>query len=91
MFRRLAGHHEDEDRKDIFAPVADLMVGVVFIFIILMIALSLNLQSEERVPKADYDAKVAEVQALRNNWTRPGESWRRPNRGQSSSRPTTRG
>jgi flagellar motor protein MotB len=65
MFGRLAGHHEDEDRKDIFAPVADLMVGVVFIFIILMIALSLNLQSEDRVPKADYDAKVAEIQVLR--------------------------
>jgi chemotaxis protein MotB len=68
MFRRLASHHEDEDRKDIFAPVADLMVGVVFIFIILMIALSLNLQSEDRVPKADYDARVAEIQMLRQQF-----------------------
>lgn len=61
MFKRFAGAPPEEDRKDIFAPVADLMVGVVFIFIILMIALSLNLQSEDKVPKVDYDRKVAEV------------------------------
>src|SRR3954447_3601193 len=64
MFRRFAGPQPEEDRKDIFAPVADLMVGVVFIFIILMIALSLHLQSEDKVPKVDYDRKVAEAQDL---------------------------
>ena len=50
----------DEDQKDIFAPVSDLMVGVVFIFIILILALSLDLSSETTVPRSAYDAKVSE-------------------------------
>ena len=54
----------DEDQKDIFAPVADLMVGVVFIFIILILALSLDLATEKTVPQSTYDAKVAENRAL---------------------------
>jgi flagellar motor protein MotB len=40
------------------------MVGVVFIFIILMIALVLNLQKEETVPKSEYDQMAARVETL---------------------------
>jgi chemotaxis protein MotB len=54
----------DEEQKDIFAPVADLMVGVVFIFIILILALSLDLSTEQMVPESTYNAKVAENAAL---------------------------
>ena len=43
MFRRLPASLPSEDRKDLFGPVADLMVGVVFIFIILLLGLSLYL------------------------------------------------
>lgn len=48
MFR----HHQPnvptgEERKDLFGPVADLMVGVIFIFIILLIGLALHLQPED--------------------------------------------
>ena len=65
MFARVPAPAEDEDKQDIFAPVADLMVGVVFIFIILMIALVLNLQKEETVPKSEYDQMAARVEALK--------------------------
>jgi chemotaxis protein MotB len=64
MFARVPRLAEDDDKGDIFAPVADLMVGVVFIFIILMIALVLNLQKEETVPKSEYDQMVARVKTL---------------------------
>lgn len=65
MFGRMAQVGDDEDKKDVFAPVADLMVGVVFIFMLLMLALVLNLQREDTVPKSDYDQRVAEVHALK--------------------------
>ena len=55
MFSRNPALAEEEERKDIFAPVADLMVGVVFVFIVLMIALVLNLQKEDTVPKSEYE------------------------------------
>ena len=55
MFARNPALAEEEERKDIFAPVADLMVGVVFVFIVLMIALVLNLQKEDTVPKSEYE------------------------------------
>jgi flagellar motor protein MotB len=63
MFRRILPGQHAEDREDIFAPVADLMVGVVFIFIILMIALSLNLQTEPQVPEVAYKRVMAELAA----------------------------
>ncbi len=48
MFRRsLPTAQAGEERKDLFGPVADLMVGVIFIFIILLIGLALHLQPEE--------------------------------------------
>jgi chemotaxis protein MotB len=65
MFARRFERVDDDEHKDIFAPVADLMVGVVFIFIVLMIALVLNLQKEDTVPKSEYlalEAKNAELQ-----------------------------
>jgi chemotaxis protein MotB len=64
MFDRLFALPEDEEKKDIFAPVADLMVGVVFIFIILMLALVMNLRSEDTVARSEYDHQVARVHEL---------------------------
>lgn len=56
MFLRTAPTTDAEEAKDVFAPVADLMVGVVFIFIVLMLALVINLRSEDSVPKSLYEA-----------------------------------
>ncbi len=64
MFTRTISPRSDEEQKDVFAPVADLMVGVVFIFIILILALSLNLSTENKVPQSTYDAKVEENRVL---------------------------
>jgi chemotaxis protein MotB len=64
MFGRTAPQAESEEAKDVFAPVADLMVGVVFIFIVLMLALVMNLRNEDTVPRSRYDARVAEVRSL---------------------------
>jgi flagellar motor protein MotB len=48
MLRRpLPAAQAGDDRKDLFGPVADLMVGVIFIFIILLIGLALHLQPDE--------------------------------------------
>ena len=64
MFNRTAASGDLEEAKDIFAPVADLMVGVVFIFIGLMLALVMNLRNEETVPKSTYDTLVTRAQKL---------------------------
>jgi chemotaxis protein MotB len=56
MFLRTTPTVEPEEAKDVFAPVADLMVGVVFIFIVLMLALVINIRSEDSVPKSLYVA-----------------------------------
>jgi chemotaxis protein MotB len=64
MFGREAPQSEPEEAKDVFAPVADLMVGVVFIFIVLMLALVMNLRREETVPRSTYEALVARAQSL---------------------------
>jgi len=64
MFNRTAASGDLEEAKDIFAPVADLMVGVVFIFIVLMLALVMNLRNEETVPKSTYDTLVTRAQKL---------------------------
>jgi flagellar motor protein MotB len=64
MFARSTPAAQGEESKDIFAPVADLMVGVVFIFIILMLALVMNLQREDTVARSEYDQQVARVRML---------------------------
>lgn len=64
MFGRTAPQTESEDSKDVFAPVADLMVGVVFIFIVLMLALVMNLRHEETVPRSTYEVLAAEKNQL---------------------------
>ena len=64
MFSRTVPQTESEEAKDVFAPVADLMVGVVFIFIVLMLALVMNLRREETVPRSTYEALVARAQSL---------------------------
>src|SRR5215469_16882236 len=64
MFARSLTFDEEDTRKDIFAPVADLMVGVVFVFIVLMIALVLNLQKEDTVPRSEYEKLRSEIKLL---------------------------
>jgi flagellar motor protein MotB len=44
----------EDEKKDVFAPVADLMVGVVFIFIVMVMALSLVMM-DDAVPRPTYD------------------------------------
>jgi flagellar motor protein MotB len=63
MFLRSSQSAETEEKKDIFAPVADLMVGVVFIFIIMVMALSLLIM-EDAVPRATFDEAEASRQRL---------------------------
>jgi chemotaxis protein MotB len=67
VFRRsLPTATTSEERKDLFGPVADLMVGVIFIFIILLIGLALNLQPEDYQRLRDRNAKLeAENQRLK--------------------------
>ena len=67
MFRHsLPTTQASEERKDLFGPVADLMVGVIFIFIILLIGLALNLQPEDYQRLRDRNAKLeAENQRLK--------------------------
>ena len=64
MFANRIPSRTEEEQKDVFAPVADLMVGVVFIFIILILALSLDLSAEQTVPRSTFDAKVEENRIL---------------------------
>jgi flagellar motor protein MotB len=68
MFALRHPRADDEEKKDVFAPVADLMVGVVFIFIVMIMALSLVMM-EDAVPRATYDQivkELAETRAERN-------------------------
>ncbi|HYN77372.1 MAG TPA: hypothetical protein VES73_06225 [Lamprocystis sp. (in: g-proteobacteria)] len=59
MFRRsLPTAQAGEERKDLFGPVADLMVGVIFIFIILLIGLALHLQPEDYQRLRDRNAEL---------------------------------
>jgi len=59
MFRRpLPVSQTGEERKDLFGPVADLMVGVIFIFIILLIGLALHLQPEDYQRLRDRNAQL---------------------------------
>lgn len=67
MLRSAVHAEEEEDRKDVFAPVADLMVGVVFIFIMLLIAMSLDLADEQTVPLSQYQTLVSENETLRRS------------------------
>ncbi|MXP65953.1 hypothetical protein E0493_21635 [Roseomonas sp. M0104] len=64
VFSRRLPRRAGEGAEDIFAPVADLMVGMVFIFIIVMVALVLNQAEETTVPKSKYDEQVAKVASL---------------------------
>ena len=66
MFAQYRRSQEAEEKKDVFAPVADLMVGVVFIFIILVLALSLHIMDDVQnaVPKSMYDEQKARAESL---------------------------
>lgn len=63
MFAARRPAPDEEEKKDIFAPVADLMVGVVFIFIVMVMALSLTLM-DDVVPRAAYDQIVKELATM---------------------------
>lgn len=59
MFRRVTPSVQiGEERKDLFGPVADLMVGVIFIFIILLIGLALHLQPEDYQKLRDENERL---------------------------------
>lgn len=75
MFSGRWSHPAEEEQKDLFAPVADLMVGVVFIFIILILALSLDLSTEKMVPQSTFDAKVLEIGACTTSSRSSVGSW----------------
>ena len=64
MFAVRRAKVEEEEKKDVFAPVADLMVGVVFIFLVMILALSLVMM-EDAVPRPDYDQVVRELTETR--------------------------
>ena len=72
MFARYRRPPEAEEKKDVFAPVADLMVGVVFIFIILVLALSLRIMNDVQnaVPKSMYEEQKAKAEALEGDLDR---------------------
>jgi flagellar motor protein MotB len=71
MFAQYRRRQEAEEKKDVFAPVADLMVGVVFIFIILVLALSLHIMEDVQnaVPKSMYDEQKARANGLQEELT----------------------
>jgi len=61
MFAPYRKSAELDEKKDVFAPVADLMVGVVFIFIIMVLALSLLIVDDvKNVPRPWYDQAIDE-------------------------------
>lgn len=64
MFSARLHKVEEEEKKDVFAPVADLMVGVVFIFIIMVLALSLVMM-EDAVPRPLYDQTAQQLEKTR--------------------------
>jgi flagellar motor protein MotB len=64
MFAVRRPKSDDEEKKDVFAPVADLMVGVVFIFIVMVMALSLVMM-DDAVPRPTYDQVVRELAETR--------------------------
>ncbi len=71
MFRRsLPIAQTGEERKDLFGPVADLMVGVIFIFIILLIGLALNLQPEDYQRLRDRNAQLEAENARLKDFVR---------------------
>ncbi len=68
MFAVRRAKVEEEEKKDVFAPVADLMVGVVFIFLVMILALSLVMM-DDAVPRPAYDQvrrELSEMKAQRD-------------------------
>jgi flagellar motor protein MotB len=68
MFAVRRAKVEEEEKKDVFAPVSDLMVGVVFIFLVMIMALSLVMM-EDAVPRPEFDQvtrELAETRAQRD-------------------------
>lgn len=55
-----------DERPDVFAPVADLMVTVVFVFMLLALGLSLRGEVEGTVPRSDYERVAADLAEARS-------------------------
>lgn len=65
MFARTTSALPGDDGADVFAPVADLMVAVVFVILLLVLTLSLQLDPTGAVPRREHDRVVAELTAAR--------------------------
>ena len=65
MFSRDAPSPPADGAGDVFAPVADLMVAVVFVILLLVLTLFLRLDPRGAVPRGEHDRVVAELAAAR--------------------------
>ena len=56
---------QHEKDTDYFASMTDMMVGVLFVFVIMIAYFAFQITEQESVPKSVYDAEVAENKRLR--------------------------
>ena len=54
--------HED-DGEGYFASISDLMVGILFVFLMMLTVFALNLRDSEDVSRRKFDEKVAQLEA----------------------------
>ena len=57
-----AAEFPEEEGEGYFASVSDLMVGILFVFLLMLTVFALNLRESEEVSKQKFDEKVAELQ-----------------------------
>jgi len=57
--------NDHEKDTDYFASMTDMMVGVLFVFVIMIAYFAFQITEQESVPKSVYDAEVAENKRLR--------------------------
>ena len=60
-------HHQEDSEDSYFVSMTDIMVGMLFVFIILLMYFVLRIQntSELRVPASEYQAVVKELEQLK--------------------------
>ena len=68
-------HHEHEKDTDYFASMTDMMVGVLFVFVIMIAYFAFQITEQESVPKKLYEQVKAENERLRKEL----EKLKRPN------------
>ncbi len=56
---------QDEDGEGYFASISDLMVGILFVFLLMLTVFALNFKDEEHVAREKYDKAVADLDATR--------------------------